>query len=70
LKPGGVIVLQENSQTSTAETFREMITQAGLEVLFVEFGPKARTPHGHIYYIGIARRGDDAPSWAQGTLCS
>ena len=69
LKPGGVIVLQESSQSSTAETFREMITQAGLEVLFVEFGPKARTLHGHIYYIGIARRGDDVPSWARGTLC-
>jgi hypothetical protein len=69
LKPGGVIVLQENSQGSTAETFPEMIAQADLEVLFVEFGPKARTTHGHIYYIGIARRGDDVPSWARGTLC-
>jgi hypothetical protein len=70
LKPGGVIVLQENSQGSTAETFREMIVQAGLEILFVEFGPKARTPYGHIYYIGIARAGDVVQNWARGTLCT
>ena len=70
LKPGGVIILQENSQGSTVDTFREMIAQGGLETVFVEFGPKRRTSHGHIYYIGIARRGDTVPAWAQGTLCS
>jgi hypothetical protein len=57
LKPGGVIVLQENSEGSTAESFREMIEKAGLEISFVEFGSKQRTPHGHLYYIGIVRRG-------------
>lgn len=70
LKPGGVIVLQENSQGSTAETFRDMISDASLEIAFVEFGPKQRTPCGHIYYIGITRRGDEVPAWARGTLCA
>jgi len=69
LKPGGVIVLQENSQGSTAETFGDMISQAGLEIVFTEFGPKRRTPYGHIYYIGIVRRGDAVPAWARGAIC-
>jgi methylase of polypeptide subunit release factors len=69
LKPGGVLVLQENSQGSTAETFLPMLTAAGLEIIFVEYGPKKRTSHGHIYYVGIVRRGDAVPAWAQGTLC-
>ena len=30
LRPGGIIVLQENNLGSTAETFREMIETAGL----------------------------------------
>jgi SAM-dependent methyltransferase len=69
LKPGGVLVLQENSQGSTAETFLPMLTAAGLEIVFVEYGPKKRTAYGHIYYVGIARRGGAVPGWAQGTLC-
>ncbi len=69
LKPGGVLILQENSQGSIAETFRPMIEQNGLAIVFVEYGPKKRTPYGHIYYVGIARRGDTVPPWAQGTLC-
>jgi hypothetical protein len=70
LRPGGVIVLQENSQGSTAETFGDMISAAGLEIAFVEFGPRQRMPYGHIYYIGIVRRGDEVPTWARGTLCA
>jgi predicted RNA methylase len=70
LKSGGVIVLQENSQGSTAETFGDMISQAGLEIIFVEFGPRRRTPHGHIYYIGIMRQGDAVPTWAKSTICA
>ena len=38
--------------------------KAGLEISFVEFGPKRRTPHPHIYYIGIVRRGDIVPAWS------
>jgi tRNA1(Val) A37 N6-methylase TrmN6 len=69
LKPGGVIVLQENSQGSTAETFLGMAAAGGLKIAFVEFGPKRRTRFGHIYYVGLVRRGDTVPEWAQGTLC-
>jgi hypothetical protein len=69
LKPGGVIVLQENSQGSTAETFRDMVAQAGLDIVFVEYGPRERTKFGHIYYVGIMRRGDTVPAWAKGTIC-
>jgi hypothetical protein len=70
LKPGGVIVLQENSEGSTAESFREMIEEAGLEIAFVEFAPKRRTPCPHVYYIGIVRRGDAVPAWAKGAIFS
>jgi hypothetical protein len=70
LKPGGVIVLQENSQGSTTETFREMIEEAGLEIAFVEFGPRHRTEYGHIYYVGVVRRGDAVPRWAKGAIFS
>lgn len=70
LKPGGVIVLQENSQGSTAETFTEMISAGGLKTIFVEYGPRKRTRFGHIYYIGIMRSEDAVPEWAQGTICA
>lgn len=69
LNPGGVIVLQENSQGATADTFSEMIAQGGLETVFVEYGPRKRTSHGHIFYMGIMRRGDPLPDWAKGTIC-
>jgi methylase of polypeptide subunit release factors len=68
LKPGGVILLQENSQGSTAETFREMIEQSGLKIIFVEYGPKKRTVTGAIYYLAIMRKDDPVPPWAVGTL--
>lgn len=64
LKPDGMIVLQENNCGSTAETFRGMIEQAGLSVVFVHGCEGRRTPYARIYYIGIARRGDRAPAWA------
>jgi len=70
LKPGGVIVLQENGEGSTAESFREMIEEAGLEITFVEFAPKRRTPYRHIYYLGIVRQGDVVPAWAKGAIFS
>ena len=34
LTAGGVIVLQENNRGSTVETFRQMIEQSGLEIVF------------------------------------
>src|SRR5262249_38954294 len=35
LKPGGIVVVQENNRTSTAATFRAMIEAAGLALVFV-----------------------------------
>jgi hypothetical protein len=70
LKPGGLIILQENNNASTSETFRDMISSAGLDIVFVEFGSKRHTPFFHIYYLGIARRGDAVPDWARGSIFS
>jgi 16S rRNA G966 N2-methylase RsmD len=64
LRPGGIIVLQENNLGSTAETFREMIETAGLAIVFVYGCAPQRTPNSRIYYIGIMRRGDVVPAWA------
>src|SRR5258707_1005399 len=36
LRPGGIIVLQENNLGSTAETFREMIETARLSIVLVD----------------------------------
>jgi predicted RNA methylase len=65
LKPGGMIVLVENNHGSTAETFRGMIEDAGLCLVFVRNCEGRRTPYNRIYYIGIARRGDAIPNWAR-----
>ncbi len=64
LKPNGVVVLQENNAGSTAETFRDMIEQAGLSIVFVDGCIPQRTPDHRFYYIGIMRRGDTPPAWA------
>jgi SAM-dependent methyltransferase len=66
LRPGGIIVLQENNLGSTAETFREMIEAAGLAIVFVDGCAPQRTPHSRIYYMGIMRRGDIVPAWVNG----
>jgi tRNA1(Val) A37 N6-methylase TrmN6 len=66
LRPGGIIVLQENNLGSTAETFREMIETAGLAIVFVDGCAPQRTPDSRIYYIGVMRRGDVVPAWASG----
>ena len=65
LSPGGIIILQENGAGSTAETFKGMIEQAGLEIVFVQGGAPQRMPDGRIYYVGIKRAGDAAPAWAR-----
>lgn len=65
LAPGGVIILQENGAGSTADSFRDMIEQAGLEIIFVQGGAPQRVPLGGIYYIGIKRAGDAVPEWAR-----
>jgi len=64
LRPGGIIVLLENNEGSTAETFRSMIEAAGLCIVFVHNCESRRTPYTRVYYLGIARRGDAIPTWA------
>jgi tRNA1(Val) A37 N6-methylase TrmN6 len=64
LNPGGMIVLQENNQGSMADTFRAMIQEAGLRVVFVD-GERPREVDPVYYYIGIARKDDQTPDWAR-----
>jgi len=66
LNPGGVIVLQENNQGSTADEFRDMIAAAGLCIRFVEGEVPQRTRDPRYYYIGVTRAADEPPGWARG----
>ena len=66
LKPGGVIVLQENNAGSTPDTFTAMIAEAGLKVVFVQDASAQRTERSRMFYLGIMRPGDAAPAWARG----
>jgi predicted RNA methylase len=63
LKPGGVLLIQENNHGSTAATFRAMIEEAGLSLVAVHGGEPRLTPYTRIYYLGIARRGETPPAW-------
>ncbi len=63
LAPNGVIVLQENNQGSTAETFRPMIEAAGFKVVLVEGCRGSLTHEPHYYYVGAMRAGDVPPPW-------
>lgn len=63
LKPGGVIVLQENNQGSTVATFRAMIEQAGLEIVFSHGEFAELTKDNVFYFIGIMRKGEPPPDW-------
>jgi len=65
LKPGGIVVLQENNRGSTAETFATMIEAAGLTTAFVaECRPK-RTTYDRFYFLGIVRPNDPCPAWVE-----
>jgi len=64
LKPGGVVVLQENNAGSTPATFAPMIAQAGLRVVFEQDASPTRTPDSRMFYLGIMRPGDAVPAWA------
>jgi SAM-dependent methyltransferase len=64
LKPGGVIVLQENNRGSTSETFAPMIEASGLSTVFVAECRPQRTSYDRFYFMGIMRRGDTPPAWA------
>jgi predicted RNA methylase len=64
LTAGAVIVLQENNRGSTVETFRQMIKQSGLEIVFTDGDSPVLTKEREFYYIGIMRRGETPPLWA------
>jgi 16S rRNA G966 N2-methylase RsmD len=65
LKPGALIVLQENNSGSTPGTFRPMLEAAGLQIVFThDASPELTREHDRLYYLGIARRGDTLPRWA------
>lgn len=66
LKPGGIIILQEQNTESTAETFRPMIEKAGLNVEFAIGGEPQRTSRSRLYFVGITRPGDPRPAWTLG----
>jgi SAM-dependent methyltransferase len=63
LAPDGVIVLQENNQGATAETFRPMAEAAGLRMVLVENCRGVLTPQPNYFYVGFMRAGDAAPAW-------
>ena len=64
LAKGGVIVLQENNQGSTIDSFRPMIRDFGLEIVFLDGHSPTLTKDSEFYYIGIMRAGDVHPGWA------
>lgn len=66
LKPGGVIVLQENNIGSTPDTFATMIADAGLRLVFEQDASATRTVEPRMFYLGIMRAGDPVPDWARG----
>jgi SAM-dependent methyltransferase len=66
LKPGGVLLIQENNHGSTAETFHAMIEEAGLALVAVHGGEPRITPYARYYYLGIMRQGDTPPAWLFG----
>jgi spermidine synthase len=64
LSPGGVVVLQENNRGSTVETFRQMIEECGLKIVFTDGDLPTLTKESSFFYIGIVRREDTPPQWA------
>jgi methylase of polypeptide subunit release factors len=65
LRPGGVVVLQENNAGSTPATFAPMIAEANLRVVFEQDAAPTRTEEPRMFYLGIMRPGDDVPAWAK-----
>ncbi|MFO1109742.1 MAG: methyltransferase [Bradyrhizobium sp.] len=65
LAPGGIVVLQENNAGSTVESFRGMIEESGLKIVFTDGDSPTLTGESIFYYIGIMRRGDTPPVWTQ-----
>jgi predicted RNA methylase len=63
LTEDGIIVLQENNRGSTVNTFRDMIYQAGLEIIFTHGDQPHLTPESSFYFIGLMPRGSTKPIW-------
>jgi len=64
LNPGAVIVLQESTRGSMPDTFRNLVDQAGLSIVFSHgSGNKLTRYEGH-YFLGIMKKGDVVPPWA------
>jgi predicted RNA methylase len=59
----GVVVLQENNRGSTSKTFRQMIEQSGLDIVFVDGESPTLTKESSFYYIGMVHRGETPPPW-------
>jgi methylase of polypeptide subunit release factors len=68
LAAGGVVVLQENNRGSTVDTFRQMIEQSGLKIVFTNGDSPTLTNESSFYYIGIMRRADIPPVWATSSV--
>src|SRR5664280_1221742 len=68
LAAGGVVVLQENNRGSTVETFRQMIEQSGLKIVFTDGDSPTLTKESVFYYVGIMRRADNPPAWATSSV--
>ncbi|HEY6991630.1 MAG TPA: methyltransferase [Bryobacteraceae bacterium] len=66
LKPGGVILIQENNHGSTVETFRQIIQEAGFSIVITHNCEPRVTPYTRIYYLGIMRTGETPPQWLVG----
>ncbi len=65
LEDDGVIILQENNRGSTVETFRGMIDQAGLAIVFTHGDKKELTKVSEFFFIGIMKKGAAPPDWAR-----
>lgn len=63
LKPGGVILVQENNHGSTVETFRQMVEDAGFSIVLAHNCEPRITPYARYYYLGIMRRNETPPAW-------
>lgn len=60
LIPGGVILLQEANDSSTAETFRNMIEGAGLSIALVHGSEPGKEG---VFFMGVIRHGETPPAW-------
>jgi predicted RNA methylase len=65
LSRDGVIVLQENNCGSVVETFRPMIEEAGLRILFASGDRPKLTRDSSFYFLCVAKHDANVPPWAR-----